>query len=45
MTNLDKNTFQADITVIDLTADFTGSRPRPRLPGAAAERCQWWRSG
>jgi len=25
MTNLDKNTFQADITVIDLTADFTGS--------------------
>ena len=24
MTNLDKNTFQADITVIDLTADFTG---------------------
>ena len=25
MTNLDKNTFQADITVIDLTAEFTGS--------------------
>ena len=25
MTNLDKNTFQSDITVIDLTADFTGS--------------------
>lgn len=25
MTNLDKNTFQADVTVIDLTADFTGS--------------------
>ena len=25
MTNLDKNTFQADITVIDLSADFTGS--------------------
>ena len=25
MTNLDKNTFQADIAVIDLTADFTGS--------------------
>ena len=24
MTNLDKNTVQADITVIDLTADFTG---------------------
>ena len=24
ITNLDKNTFQADITVIDLTADFTG---------------------
>ena len=24
MTNLDKNTFQTDITVIDLTADFTG---------------------
>ena len=25
MTNLDKNTFQSDITVIDLTADFNGS--------------------
>ncbi len=25
MTNLDKNTIQADITVIDLSADFTGS--------------------
>lgn len=25
MTNLDKNTFQSDITVIDLTADFVGS--------------------
>jgi long-chain fatty acid transport protein len=25
MTNLDKNTFQSDITVIDLTAEFTGS--------------------
>ena len=24
MTNLDKNTFQSDITVIDLSADFTG---------------------
>lgn len=24
MTNLDKNTFQADVTVIDLSADFTG---------------------
>ena len=35
MTNLDKNTFQADFTVIDLTADFTGSGRvlgQPSLP-------------
>src|SRR5690606_1174001 len=25
MTNLDRTTFQADVTVIDLTADFSGS--------------------
>jgi long-chain fatty acid transport protein len=35
MTNLDKNTFQSDITVIDLTADFTGSGRVLGSPAAA----------
>ena len=36
MVNLDRNTFQADVTVIDINAEFSGGGTILGVPGAAS---------